>query len=153
LRELLTTVSGKVFADNSEVVIAVKGDLDLFYYLNNISGIDEESLRRNPDLIRGFDIYIGQDSLYSVTMLSFGQTYFFAVVDDGNIPDELDSMDHIGFYGDVDTINVPAPFDTTVVYSVPTNMNIEEGIDENDIDIHNFVEYGCFEEIYQMINP
>ena len=149
LREILTTVSGKVYADNCKVVIAVKGDLDLFYYLNNISGIDEESLR-DPELIRGFDIGIGQDSLYSVTMLSFGQTYFFAVIDDGDVTDELDTMDHIGFYGNVDTIYVPAPFDTTVIYSIPTNMNIEEGIDENGIDIKNFVDYKCFKSI---MNP
>lgn len=149
LREILTTVSGKVYADNCKVVIAVKGDLDLFYYLNNISGIDEESLR-DPELIRGFDIGIGQDSLYNVTMLSFGQTYFFAVVDDGLVMDELDTLDHIGFYGQIDTIYVPAPFDTTVIYSIPTNMNIEEGIDENGIDIKNFVDYKCFKSI---MNP
>ncbi len=154
LKDILTTVSGKVYADNCKVVIAVKGDLDLFYYLENISGIDEVSLR-DPDIIRGFDIGIDPaDSLYNVTMLSFGQTYFFAVIDDGEIPDELDTMDHVGFYGETDTIiYVPAPFDTTVVFSFPKNMNIEDGIDESDIDIKNFVDYKCFESIYQMINP
>lgn len=149
LRELITTVSGKIYADNCKVVLAVKGETDLFYYLNNIDGIDEPSLR-DAEIFRGFDLLVGDDSLYNVTMLSFGETYFLAVVDDGSTVDELDSLDHIGFYGPPDTINIGID---TFIYSVPERVNIEEGVDETDFDIRNFIEYKWFVTIYDITNP
>jgi len=150
LKELITTVSGKVYADNCKVVLAVKGETDLFYYLDNIDGIDEVSLR-DAEIFRGFDLMIGDDSLYNITMLSFGETYFLAVVDDGSTVDELDSLDHVGFYGTLDTIITIGT--ETFVYSVPEIMDIEESVDESDIDIRNFIEYKWFVMIYRLTNP
>ncbi|MBN1694769.1 hypothetical protein JW879_05120 [candidate division WOR-3 bacterium] len=149
LKELLTNVTGKVYADSCKVVIAVKGDLDLFSYLDDISDIDAPSLREETDLLRGFDIGVGADSLYNITMLSFGETYFLAVVDDGSTVDILDSLDHVGFYGPPDTMTIGTE---TFVYSIPEKIDVQEGIDENDIDIINFVEYRWFVIIYQLIN-
>jgi len=149
LKELITTVSGKVYEDNCKVVLAVKGETDLFYYLDNIDGIDEVSLR-DAEIFRGFDLLVGDDSLYNVTMLSFGETYFLAVVDDGSTVDELDSFDHIGFYG---TPNTYVFEPDTFSYSIPECVNIEESVDESDIDIRNFIEYKWFVMIYRLTNP
>ncbi len=149
LKELITTVSGKVYADNCKVVLAVKGETDLFYYLDNIDGIDEVSLR-DAEIFRGFDLMIGDDSLYNITMLSFGETYFLAIIDDGDIPNELDSADNVGFYG---TPTTRAIGSDTFAYSVPERVNIEEGVDESDIDIRNFIEYKWFVTIYNLTNP
>ncbi len=155
IEEIITRVSGKVYADNCKVVIAVKGDLELTDYLNAIEGIDEVSLR-DADILRGFDISIGNDSLYSITMLSFGQTYFLAVVDDGETLDELDTLDHVGFYGHTDTtMNIPlvGGGDTTFVYSLPDRIDVQEGEDETDLDIENFLELRWFIVIYGILNP
>jgi hypothetical protein len=153
LEEYVTNVRGKVYADSCKVVIAVKGESNLFSYMDDVSGIDEQSLRE-PELFRGFDLSVGNDSLYNITMLSFGETYFLAVVDDGSTVDVLDSLDHVGFYGESDTIDIPLPGggDTTFIYSTPASINVQERIDENDVDIRNFVEYRWFIIIYQLIN-
>jgi hypothetical protein len=153
LEEYVTNVRGKVYADNCEVVIAVKGESELFSYLNDIEGIDHVSLR-DAEIIRGFDISIENDSLYDITMGSFGETYFLAVVDDGLTEDVLDTLDHVGFYGESDNIDVPliSGGDTTFIYSVPEKMNIQDRVDENDVDIRNFIEYRWFIIIYQLIN-
>lgn len=145
LMEYLTRVSGKVYADDCKVVIAVKGDLELMNYVDDISGIDEISLR-DAEILRGFDLSIGNDSLYNITMLSFGETYFLAVVDDGSEEDVLDSLDHVGFYGESDTIDIPliGGGDTTFVYSIPEKIDVQDRIDESDIDIENFVEFRWF---------
>ena len=148
LEEIFTNVRGKVYAENCKVVIAVKGEYDLLSYLDDVGGIDSESLRE-PDLFRGFDIVIGEDSLYDITMLSFGETYFLAIVDDGSTVDELDSLDHVGFYGPPDTITIGTD---TFVYSLPEKIDVQEGVDENDIDIMNFLEYRWFVIIYQRVN-
>jgi len=148
--EFLTTVSGKIYADNCKVVLAVKGDLDLLHYLNAIHGIDEVSLR-DDDIFRGFDLAIGNDSLYNITMLSFGETYFTAIVDDGEIEDELDSLDHIGFYGEPDTINIPVP-DTIFIYNMPTTINVRDRVDESDVDIENFIKFKWFIKCYEAAN-
>jgi hypothetical protein len=150
LEELITTVSGKVYADNCQVVLAVKGETDLFDYLDDISEIDDASLQGETELFRGFDLFIGDDSLYNVTMLSFGETYFLAIIDDGDIASELDSADHVGFYGPTDTINMVID---TFIYSIPECVNIEEGIDETDFDIINFIEYRWFIRIHRFTNP
>jgi len=150
LKELITTVSGKVYADNCKVVLAVKGETDLFYYLDNIDGIDEVSLR-DAEIFRGFDLMIGDDSLYNITMLSFGETYFFAIVDDGDVSNELDSADHVGFYGIDTTVTITGIGEFT--YSIPERVNIEEGVDETDFDIRNFIEYRWFVTIYGLTNP
>jgi hypothetical protein len=136
------------------VVIAVKGESELMEYLNDIDGIDNESLR-DDDLFRGFDLVVDEDSLYSITMLSFGETYFLAVVDDGEVIDELDTLDHIGFYCQSDTlINIPYfNSDTTILYSLPEKMDIKNGIDESGIDIEHFIEFRWFIKTYEMINP
>jgi len=154
LEEYLTTVSGKIYADNCKVALAIKGEETLISYLNNIEGIDEVSLR-DADIFRGFDLAIGNDSLYNITMLSFGETYFAAIVDDGEIEDELDSLDHVGFYGESDTIDIPliGGGDTTFVYSIPTTINVQEGVDESDVDIENFIEFKWFIKIDQITNP
>ena len=154
LEEYLTNVRGKVYADNCKVVIAVKGETELFNYLDDVSGIDDVSLRE-PELFRGFDLFVGEDSLYNITMGSFGETYFLAVVDDGLTEDELDTLDHVGFYGESDTIDIPliGGGDTTFVYSIPERMDILDGVDEDDVDIRNFVEYRWFIRIYQLTNP
>ncbi len=154
LEEFLTTVSGKIYADNCKVVLAVKGDLDLLHYLNAIHGIDEVSLR-DDDIFRGFDLAIGNDSLYNITMLSFGETYFLAVVDDGLTEDVLDTLDHVGFYGESDTVDIPliGGGDTTFVYSIPERMNIRDRVDESDVDIENFIKFKWFIKIYQITNP
>ena len=88
-------------------------------------------------------------------MGSFGETYFLAVVDDGLTEDELDTLDHVGFYGESDTIDIPliSGGDTTFVYSIPERMDILDGVDEDDVDIRNFVEYRWFIRIYQLTNP
>lgn len=151
LEELITTVSGKVYADNCKVVIAVKGETDLFNYLDDISGIDDESLQGETDLFRGFDLMIGDDSLYNITMLTFGETYFFAIVDDGDVSNELDSADHVGFYGIDTTVTITGIGEFT--YSIPERVNIEEGVDETDFDIRNFIEYRWFVTIYGLTNP
>lgn len=154
LEELMTTVSGKVYSDNCEVVIAVKGESELLGYLEDIEGIDNISLR-DDELFRGFDLVVNEDSLYSITMLSFGETYFLAVLDDGEIPDELDTLDHVGFYGETDTL-VTLPYmdsDTTLLFSYPEKTYIENGIDESGIDIRNFIELRWFIQIYEMVNP
>jgi len=154
LEELMTTVSGKVYKDNCEVVIAVKGESELLGYLEDIKGIDNVSLR-DDELFRGFDLVIDEDSLYNITMFSFGETYFLAVVDDGEVPHELDTLDHIGFYAGTDTL-VTLPYmssDTTLLYSYPEKKYIENGTDENDIDIKDFIELRWFVKIYQTLNP
>ncbi|MEJ2567571.1 MAG: hypothetical protein P8Z50_01630 [candidate division WOR-3 bacterium] len=153
LEDLLTTVSGKVYADNCKVVIAVKGESELLGYLEDIKGIDNLSLR-DDDLFRGFDLVVDEDSLYSITMLSFGETYFLAVIDDGEIPDELDTLDHVGFYGKSDTlIRIPySNSDTTLLYSYPEKAYIENGTDESGIDIKEFIELRFFINIYESIN-
>ncbi len=150
LEELLTNVTGKVYADSCKVVIAVKGDLDLFSYLDDISDIDAGSLREETDLLRGFDIDIGDDSLYDITMLplSIGETYFFAIVDDGSTKDALDSLDHVGFYGPADTIITIGT--NTFVYSIPEKIDVQDGVDESDVDIRNFIEYRWFVIIYRL---
>ena len=153
LEDLLTTVSGKVYSDDCEVVIAVKGESELMEYLKEIKGIDDGSLQE-PDLFRGFDLVVDEDSLYSITMLSFGETYFLAIIDDGEIPDQLDSLDHVGFYGKSDTL-MSIPYldsDTTLQYSYPGKTYIENGTDESDMDIKNFIEFRFFINIYQRIN-
>ncbi len=148
LEEIMTNVTGKVYAENCKVVLAVKGESNLFYYLDNIDGIDEVSLR-DAEIFRGFDIIVGDDSLYNITMLSFGETYFLAVVDDGSTVNELDSLDHVGFYGTTDTITIGTD---NFIYSIPEKIDVQEGADENDIDIRNFIEYRWFVIIYQLIN-
>jgi hypothetical protein len=153
LEELITTVSGKVHTDNCKVVMAVKGEDGLFDYLDKVSKIDSISIC-DAKLFRGFDIGIGEDSLYKVTMLSFGETYFLAVVDDGVVSDELDTLDHVGFYCEFDTL-VTIPYinsDTTFIYSIPKKIIVEEGTDESDIDIKNFIEFKWFIKIYETIN-
>lgn len=153
LEDLLTTVSGKVYSENCKVVIAVKGESELFSYLDKISGIDKISLRE-PELFRGFDISIDEDSLYNITALSFGETYILAIVDDGLIEDELDTLDHVGFYAESDTlVTIPClGSDSLFDYAVPKKMNIVEGVDENNIDIENFIEFRWFIKIYETVN-
>lgn len=153
LEEYLTKVSGKVYADDCKVVLAVKGETDLFYYLNNISGIDEVSLR-DAEIFRGYDLSIGNDSLYSITMLSFGETYFLAILDNGLIVDELDTLDQVGFYGESDTITISVMgTDSLFTYTIPQRMNVQDRFDESDIDIENFIEFRWFILIDQQINP
>ena len=153
LEEYLTRVSGKVYADDCKVVLAVKGETDLFYYLNNISGIDDESLR-DAEIFRGYDLSIGNDSLYSITMLSFGETYFLAILDNGLIVDELDTMDLVGFYGESDTMTISVMgYDSLFTYTIPQLMNVQDRFDESDIDIENFVEFRWFILIDQQLNP
>jgi len=149
LKDLLPNVTGKVYADNCKVVIAVKGEYDLLSYLDDVSGIDSPSLQE-PDLFRGFDLIIDEDSLYDITMLSFGETYFLAVVDDGSTVDVLDSLDHVGFYGIPDTVTIGTE---TFVYSIPEKIDVQERVDESDIDIRNFIEYRWFIKIYEITNP
>jgi hypothetical protein len=149
LEELLTHVSGKVYANNCKVVLAVKGESELLGYLDDIDGIDEISLR-DAEIFRGYDVSIGNDSLYNVTMLSFGETYLVAIVDDGLDTNELDSLDHIGFHGESDTLLNVA--DTSITYTIPKKMDIEEGVDEENIDIQNFLEFRWFIRLYETIN-
>jgi hypothetical protein len=151
LEELTTNVTGKVYADSCKVVMAVKGDSDLLSHLDDIEGIDEVSLRE-PELFRGFDLIIGDDSLYNITMLSFGETYFLAVVDNGEVTDELDSLDHIGFYAESDTLITIPGSDSNFTYAIPKKINIQEGTDESDLDIKNFIQYRWFIKIYQFID-
>lgn len=153
LKDLLTTASGKVYAENCKVVLAVKGETDLFYYLNNIDKIDDRSLR-DDEIFRGFDLVISDDSLYNITMFSFGETYFLAVIDDGSTEDELDTLDHVGFYAEYDTlVTIPClGSDSLFTYAVPKKMDIVERVDESDIDIENFIEFRWFIKIYETIN-
>lgn len=148
IEDILTHVSGKVYSDNCKVVIAVKGDSEIFDYFDIIRGIDEISLR-DAEVFRGYDLSIGNDSLYKITMLSFGKTYFAAIVDDGNIANELDTCDHIGFYGETDTVDFSFPFDTTFVYSVPEKIDILERKDKDNIDIKNFIEVRWLKKIME----
>ncbi len=153
LEELTTTVSGKVHTDSCKVVMAVEGEDELFDCLDKISKIDSISIC-DANLFRGFDIGIGKDSLYKVTMLSFGETYFLAIVDNGVVPDELDTLDHIGFYCESDTLITIHYLnsDTTLLYSIPKEILIEEGVDESGIDIENFIEFRWFTKVYQLLN-
>ncbi len=153
LKDLLTTASGKVYAENCKVVLAVKGETDLFYYLNNIDKIDDRSLR-DDEIFRGFDLVISDDSLYNITMFSFGETYFLALVDNGLIENELDTLDHVGFYAEYDTLVTILCLgsDSLFTYAVPKKMDIVERVDESDIDIENFIEFRWFIKIYETIN-
>lgn len=153
LKDILTTVSGKVYAENCKVVLAVKGENDLFYYLDKIKKIDDVSLR-DDEIFRGFDLLVGDDSLYNITMLSFGETYFLTVVDDGSTVNELDTLDHVGFYAESDTLVTISCLgsDSLFVYAVPKMIDIVERVDESDIDIENFIEFRWFIKIYETIN-
>lgn len=153
LEDILTTVSGKVYAENCKVVMAVKGESELLSYLDDINRIDDISLRE-PELFRGFDLVVNEDSLYNITMLSFGETYFLAIIDDGLTLNELDTLDHVGFYAESDTlVTIPClGSDSLFVYAVPKKMDIVERIDESDIDIENFIEFRWFIKIYDTIN-
>jgi len=148
LHELLTTVSGKIYINNCAVVLAVKGDGDLLDYLTQVDSLSSKSLS-DPDLFRGFDIAIEGDSVYSITMFSFGSTYIVAVNDDGYLENELDTLDHIGFYGDLDTVIIPNV--DTFIYSAPRIINVESGFDQSDIDVENMIQFRWFKMIWQMM--
>lgn len=147
LHELLTTVSGKIYINNCAVVLAVKGDEDLLDYLTQVDSLSSKSLG-DPDLFRGFDIAIEDDSVYSITMFSFGSTYIVAVNDDGELPNKLDTLDHIGFYGELDTVIIPNV--DTFIYSAPSMINVVSGVDQSDIDVENMIQFNCFKMICQM---
>lgn len=146
LEDINTTVSGKVYEKNCTVVIAIKSDSSLFSYVDKIENLDEKSLLNELDIVRGFDHAIDVDSLYNITMLSFGETYFLGVMDNGLEKEKLDTLDQVGFYGKSDTTNI---LDSTFVYSVPEKVNIQEGIDKSHIDIRNFVKLKWLIRLYQ----
>jgi hypothetical protein len=151
LQEILTTVSGKVNSTECKVVLAVKGDGDLLDYLNEIDSLDSESLG-DPDFFNGFDMMIGGDSLYTITMFSFGSTYIVAINDDGYLENKLDTLDHIGFYGVLDTVTIDTlNIDTFFVFSKPGMINVESGVDQNNIDIENTIQFRWFKIIWQML--
>jgi hypothetical protein len=151
LREYLTTVSGTVSSTDCKVVLAVKGDGNLLNYLDDVDSLDDESLR-DMDLFRGYDITVGSDGNYLITMLSFGNTYIVAVNDDGEIPNELDTLDHIGFYGELDTVTIDTlNIDTFFVYSKPSIISVESGVDQSDINIENMIQFRWFIRIQQML--
>jgi hypothetical protein len=148
LQEILTTVSGKVNSAECKVVLAVKGDGDLLDYINEIDSLDNESLG-DPDFFRGFDMMIGGDSLYSITMFSFGSTYIVAINDDGYLENKLDTLDHIGFYGELDTVIIPDV--DTFIYSAPSMINVESGVDQSNINVENTIQFRWFKIISQML--
>jgi hypothetical protein len=151
LQEIFTTVSGKVYTNSCKVVLAVKGDGDLLDYLNEIDSLDNQSLG-DPDYFRGFDIVIGSDSLYSITMFSFGSTYIVAINDDGYLKNKLDTLDHIGFYGELDTVTIDTlNIDTFFVFSKPGMINVESGVDQSNIDVENTIQFRWFKIIWQML--
>jgi hypothetical protein len=151
LREYLTTVSGTVASNNCKVVLAVKGDGGLLDYLSDVDSLDDKSLR-DMDIFRGYDVTVGSDGNYLITMLSFGQTYIVAVNDDGEIENELDTLDHIGFYGVLDTVTIDTlNIDTFFIYSTPSIINVTSGVDQSNLDIDDMIQFRWFIKIQQLL--
>ncbi|MEO0292943.1 MAG: hypothetical protein ABIN61_01820 [candidate division WOR-3 bacterium] len=148
ISDVLTTISGKVNSTECKVVLAIKGDVNLLNCLNEIDTLNGEALR-DPDFFRGYDLEVDKDGTYSITVFSFGSTYIAAIDDDGVVVDRLDSLDHIGFYGEVDTI-IMSGYDT-IIYNKPKTIEIMEKVDQENINIENMVEYKKFVNIINTI--
>jgi hypothetical protein len=147
IKEALTTVSGTVNSNNCKVVLAVKGEGGLLDYLSKVDSLDSQSLG-DPDLFRGFDMTVENDGDYSITMFSFGGTYIVAVNDDGEKENRLDTLDHLGFYGELDTVIIPNV--DTFIYSTPNIINVEGGVDLTDINVENMIQFRWFKIIWEM---
>lgn len=155
LEEVATTVSGKVDSGStSTVVIALNGSGDAYTNLEDIQELNETALNSLGNVVKGFDLGISQDSSYTAILTSGGDVYMVAVADDGLVSEELDSLDHIGWYGDTDTFNLVdtvivdtiAPpdtliIDTSFVYTTPSTVSVSDGGEKKDVNIENLLEY------------
>jgi len=157
--ELFTTIKGTVENNGNPVseafVLALNGTGDAYERLGDINELDESALSAISGVVKGFDLASDSDGAYSATLLSGGTVYIVAISDE-NDNDELDSFDLVGWYGDVDSIDIPDPDTTgvdtlTVIYTVPQTITIETGADTTGIDIEHMIEYWLLRKVQEYL--
>ncbi len=150
--ELFTTVSGTISNEDAPIpgafVLALNGDGNAYETLSQVHELNGSALAAISDVVKGFDLSSNDNGSYTATLLSGGTIYIIAISDDGS--GNLDSLDLVGWFGDVDSIKIPNPDTTgidsiTVTYTVPETVTIENGADTTGIDIENMIEYWLLE--------
>jgi len=161
--ELFTTIKGTVENDGNPVseafVLALNGTGDAYERLGDINELDESALSAISGVVKGFDLASDSDGAYSATLLSGGTVYIVAISDE-NDNDELDPLDLVGWYGDVDSINIidtiiegvdTTIIDTTFQYNTPKTVTVETGEDITGIDIDRLLEYKWLLKIQEQL--
>lgn len=156
--ELFTTIAGMVSNDGipkeGAIVLVLNADTSAYEKLSEINELSSSALSALADVVKGFDIASDNNGNYLASMLSGGTVYVIAISDDGS--DNLDSLDLVGWYGDVETIKIPNPYtgvdSITVVYTDPNTITIENGADTTRIDVVHMIEYWLLELVQEYLD-
>lgn len=156
--ELFTTISGLVSNDGIPIsgafVLALSADADAYERLSLVNELTASALSAITDVVKGFDLASDDNGYYKAILISEGTIYIIAISDE-NDNQELDSVDLIGWYGDVDTIKIPNPYtgvdSIPVVYTDPKTITIENGADTTGIDVVHMIEYWLLELVQEYI--
>lgn len=145
--ELFTTIAGMIsnggIPVEEAIVLILNADTSAYEKLSEINELSASALSALADVVKGFDIASDNNGNYLASMLSGGIVYVIAISDDGS--GNLDSLDLVGWYGDVETIKIPNLYtgvdSITVVYTDPITVTIENGADTTGIDVSHMIEY------------
>jgi len=156
--ELFTTIAGKITNDgipvSGAIVLVLNADEDAYEKLQEIDELNSSALSSLSGIVKGFDIESDGNGNYIASMLSGGTVYLVSINDE-NESGELDSLDLVGWYGDIETIKIPSPYDEsdsiTVVYTNPVKIIIENNADTTGIDVSHMIQYWLLLELQEYI--
>ena len=155
--ELFTSISGNVMNEGVPIsgafVIALKADTSAYAKLFRINELSTTALAEITDVVRGFDIATDGNGDYSATLLSGGTVYIVVINDDGS--GNLDSLDLVGLFGDLDSIKIPNPYtgidSLYFIYIDPRTVTIEKGTDTTGIDVEYVIQYWKLELVQEYL--
>ncbi len=156
--ELLTTITGKITNNgipvSGAIVLVLNANEDAYEKLQEIDELNSSALSSLSDVVKGFDIESDENGNYMASMLSGGTVYVVAISDEGE-SGKLDSLDLIGWYGNIDTMKIPNPYNgpdsITVVYTDPVEIVIEDDTDTTGIDISHMIQYWLILKVQEYI--
>jgi hypothetical protein len=156
--ELFTTIKGKVTNDgipvSGAIVLVLNANENAYEKLQEIDELNSSALSSLSGVVKGFDIESDENGDYIASMLSGGTVYLVAINDEDE-SGELDSLDLIGWYGDIENIKIPNPYgesdSITVVYTDPNEIIIENNADTTGINVSHMIQYWLLLEIQEYI--
>lgn len=157
--ELFTTIAGKITNDgipvSGAIVLVLNSNEDAYEKLLEIDELNSSALSSLSGVVKGFDIESDENGKYMASMLSGGTVYLVAINDEDE-SGELDSLDLVGWYGDIETIKIPNPYvesdSITVVYTDPVEIIIENSADTTGIDVSHMTQYWLLLEIQEYVD-
>ncbi len=155
--ELFPTISGIVSNGGNPVsgtfVLALNADTTAYVRLSRINELSVNALATITDVVRGFDSATDGNGDYSATLLSGGTVYIVAIDDDGS--GNLDSLDLVGWFGDLDSIKILNPYtgidSIYVSYIDPGTVTIEDGADTTGIGVEYMIQYWLLELVQEYL--